>query len=66
LTWDDKVLDFLLAKGYSRKLGARPLQRAIERHVSVPLARLFAEDPKLGDCELKLVVTDGQVLVQHS
>ena len=64
LKWDDGVVDFLVAKGYSRKLGARPLQRAIERHVSVPLARLFSEDPTLQKCELSLVVEDGQIVVR--
>ena len=63
LEWEPAVVEFLVAQGYSRKLGARPLQRAIERHVSVPLARLFSEDPKLGDCVLKLKVKDDQIVV---
>lgn len=63
LKWDDDVVAFLVDRGYSQKLGARPLQRAIENHVSVPLARLFAERPRVGKCELRLVVDGDQIAV---
>src|SRR5919197_1105622 len=36
--WDESALEFLLARGFSPELGARPLQRAIERYVLSPLA----------------------------
>ncbi|MEZ4701954.1 MAG: AAA family ATPase [Rhodothermales bacterium] len=36
--WEDSALDFLLEKGFSNELGARPLKRAIERYLLSPLA----------------------------
>jgi ATP-dependent Clp protease ATP-binding subunit ClpC len=36
--WDDSALEFLLARGFTADLGARPLKRAIERYLLAPLA----------------------------
>jgi ATP-dependent Clp protease ATP-binding subunit ClpC len=36
--WEDSAIDFLLGKGFTRDLGARPLKRAIERYLLSPLA----------------------------
>ena len=36
--WEDSAIDFLLDKGFDSNLGARPLKRAIERHLLSPLA----------------------------
>ena len=38
LELDDKARSFLIEKGYNPDFGARPLRRAIERHVEDPLA----------------------------
>jgi ATP-dependent Clp protease ATP-binding subunit ClpB len=38
----DGAKDFLLAEGFDRRYGARPLKRAIERHLIIPLSRLIA------------------------
>jgi ATP-dependent Clp protease ATP-binding subunit ClpC len=35
---DQKAADFLISQGFSEDYGARPLRRAIERHVEDPLA----------------------------
>jgi ATP-dependent Clp protease ATP-binding subunit ClpC len=36
--WDESAVDFLLERGFTPDLGARPLKRAIERHLLSPLA----------------------------
>jgi len=36
--WDESALEFLLEKGFSQTLGARPLRRAVERYLLSPLA----------------------------
>jgi ATP-dependent Clp protease ATP-binding subunit ClpC len=36
--WDDGAVDFLLEKGFTADLGARPLKRAVERYLLAPLA----------------------------
>jgi ATP-dependent Clp protease ATP-binding subunit ClpC len=36
--WDESAIDFLLEKGFTADLGARPLKRAVERYLLSPLA----------------------------
>ncbi len=36
--WDESAIEFLLRKGFTADLGARPLKRAVERYVLSPLA----------------------------
>lgn len=36
--WDDSAVEFLLERGFTVDLGARPLRRAIERYLLSPLA----------------------------
>ncbi len=43
VVWDETAIDFLLERGTTPDLGARPLKRAIERHVLAPLARTIVE-----------------------
>ena len=38
LALDDAAIDFLITKGFHEDYGARPLRRAIERHIEDPLA----------------------------
>jgi ATP-dependent Clp protease ATP-binding subunit ClpC len=36
--WDESAIEFLLQKGFTADLGARPLKRAVERYLLSPLA----------------------------
>jgi len=36
--WEDSAIEFILEKGFTKDLGARPLKRAIERYLLSPLA----------------------------
>ncbi|MET0646913.1 MAG: AAA family ATPase [Pyrinomonadaceae bacterium] len=36
--WDESAVEFLLEKGFTADLGARPLKRAVERYLLSPLA----------------------------
>lgn len=38
IEWEDSAIDFLMEKGYSATLGARPMKRAIEQYLLAPLA----------------------------
>ena len=40
--WDESAVEFLLEAGFTPDLGARPLKRAVERHLLAPLARAMA------------------------
>ena len=66
LKWDDEVVEFLVRKGYSKKLGARPLQRAIEQEVSVRIARILATRPRLADSTLAVSVAGDDLKVDVS
>jgi ATP-dependent Clp protease ATP-binding subunit ClpC len=41
--WDETAIDFLLQRGFTTDLGARPLKRVVEQHVLAPLARAIVE-----------------------
>ncbi len=43
IEWESSALEFLLDKGFSPAMGARPLKRAIDQHVLAPLAATMVE-----------------------
>ena len=50
LELDSSARDFLITEGYDPNFGARPMRRAVERHLEDPLAEaLLRGDFKLGD-----------------
>ena len=61
--WDEAAVDFLIEKGFSAELGARPLKRAIEQHLLTRLATTIVERrfPE-GDQFLFITARDGDQL----
>lgn len=53
------IFERLFQRGYDPKLGARPLQRALEELVTTPVARYLARHPHLRDTILKLDLADN-------
>ncbi len=41
--WEPSAIEFLLDRGFTPDLGARPVRRAIEQHLLAPLARSIVE-----------------------
>ena len=39
LRLSEGAIDFLLEKGFDRKMGARPLSRTINEHIKVPISK---------------------------
>ena len=37
----NECIDYLIAKGFDRKMGARPLQRVIDKDIKRPLSKLM-------------------------
>ena len=77
IKYQERAKQFLLAEGTDRRYGARPLKRAIERHLVIPLSNLVATgqlnegdvlrvelDEALG--ELKFQRAAGQALVNST
>ena len=60
--WTDRLLDHLARDGFDAKLGARPLQRAVETLVVAPLARWLVEHKPDAGGRLQLD-WDGRELV---
>jgi ATP-dependent Clp protease ATP-binding subunit ClpC len=61
LSLADETREFLLDKGYSDVFGARPLKRAIEKYIEIPLSKeLLRGGYKNGD-NIKVVVGDDEL-----
>jgi ATP-dependent Clp protease ATP-binding subunit ClpC len=52
LRWSERLVAWLGRAGFDARLGARPLQRVLERRVVAPLARYLLTHPTLADAEL--------------
>jgi ATP-dependent Clp protease ATP-binding subunit ClpA len=63
LSCAERTKDFLLAEGFDRRYGTRPLKRAIERHLVLPLSNLIAtRQIEIGDVVCVDVDETGQEL----
>jgi ATP-dependent Clp protease ATP-binding subunit ClpA len=64
LWYSQRAKEFLLSEGTDSRYGARPLKRAIERHVVVPISSLLASGQILaGDTVTADVPPDGHELL---
>lgn len=57
------VVDYLCELGYKPKYGARPLRRAIEQHLSVPLANAMTALTKECDWRLEALMKQGNISI---
>jgi ATP-dependent Clp protease ATP-binding subunit ClpC len=72
LTLSDEAKEFLAEKGYDPQYGARPLHRAIQKHLEDPLAEfILNDDVKNGMLEAqfdkeneKVIITKQEVTVE--
>lgn len=58
LVWTDRVVDHVAQAGFDSRLGARPLQRVIEREIVTPLALHLNRNPQLRDTEITIDFDD--------
>lgn len=61
LSFDDKIKRFIYKVGIDEEKGARPLRRAIEKHISTPLARKLLKDDTKDDSVIKVSAFRGKV-----
>jgi len=59
---EEGALDFLLDRGFTTDLGARPLKRSLERYLLSPLARTIVERRVPEGDQFLFVRTDGNAL----
>ena len=64
ITVADEALDYLVDKGFDRKMGARPLQRVIDKDIKRPLSRqiLFGELKQGGNININ--IKDGEISLE--
>jgi ATP-dependent Clp protease ATP-binding subunit ClpC len=60
--WEVSALEFLLDKGFSPTMGARPLKRAIDEHLLAPLAASLVEHRFPEGDQFLFVRSDGKAL----
>jgi ATP-dependent Clp protease ATP-binding subunit ClpC len=58
--WESSALEFLLDRGFSPTMGARPLKRAIDQHLLAPLAATMVEHRFPSGDQFLFVRSDGQ------
>jgi ATP-dependent Clp protease ATP-binding subunit ClpC len=58
--WESSALEFLLERGFSPEMGARPLKRAIDQYVVAPLAAMIVEKRFPEGDQFLFVRSDGE------
>src|SRR4029077_16173211 len=60
IEWESSALEFLLEKGLSPEMGARPLKRAIDQYLVAPLAAIIVEKRFPEGEQFLFVRSDGE------
>jgi ATP-dependent Clp protease ATP-binding subunit ClpC len=60
IEWESSAHEFLLEKGFSPEMGARPLKRAIDQYVVAPLAAIIVEKRFPEGDQFLFVRSDGE------
>ena len=66
LVWTDPVVDHVAQAGFDSRLGARPLQRVVEREIVTPLALHLNRHPQLRDTQITIDFEEDRVIVVAS
>ncbi len=61
--YTDKVVEFIVEKGYNEKFGARPLRRAIQKYIEDPLALKFIKGEVKEKKKYLIDVQDGKITI---
>jgi ATP-dependent Clp protease ATP-binding subunit ClpA len=61
----NEALDYLVDKGFDPKMGARPLQRVIDKEIKQPLSRLMLFGSLKNGGELNINVTNDKIVLEE-
>jgi ATP-dependent Clp protease ATP-binding subunit ClpA len=64
ITISDEAIDYLVDKGFDKKMGARPLQRVIDKDIKRPLSKLMLFGELKTGGQVKIVVVDDNLQLQ--
>ena len=60
----NEAIDWLIEKGFDAKMGARPLQRVIDKEIKRPLARMMLFGELKGGGSLTIDVDNDQIKLE--
>ena len=66
LVLDDKAKDLLVEKGYDPQFGARPMRRAVEKHLEDPLAEEILRGNVIGGEPVEVTETEGKLVFKQA
>ena len=61
MTVSEEAKGYLIDKGFDEKYGARPLRRAVERHIEDPLAEAILRGDLKKNEPITVVIQDGEI-----
>ncbi|MDH3198181.1 MAG: hypothetical protein OEO21_08055, partial [Candidatus Krumholzibacteria bacterium] len=61
VTFADEAKELLIEKGFDPALGARPLKRAIQRHLEDPLSELLLQQGVNREAEIQVTTQGGRL-----
>lgn len=61
---DDTALDRLADLGYEKEFGARPLKRAIQKYISIPISQYLLKNPDAK--EINMTVENDNIIIKQS
>ena len=64
LSVDEASIDFILQKGYDKRMGARPMARTIDNLLRKPIARQLLVDKNVNGCKIKIRNVNNNLLVK--
>src|SRR6056300_67420 len=64
LSVDEPSIDLILAQGYDDKMGARPMTRAIDTMLRMPIAKQITVDNNKNGCKIKIRNVDSKLVIR--
>ncbi len=64
LAIDESSIDLILAQGYDDKMGARPMARAIDTMLRMPIAKQITVDNNRNGCKIKIRNVDNKLVIR--
>jgi ATP-dependent Clp protease ATP-binding subunit ClpA len=64
LSVDEASIDYILNKGYDKRMGARPMARAVDDLLRKPIAKQLLVDKNTNGCKIKIRNVNNNLLVK--
>jgi len=64
LSVDEASIDYILERGYNKRMGARPMARAVDNLLRKPIAKQLLVDKNINGCKIKIRNVNNNLLVK--